>query len=738
MTERKPDPPQEEDPLVELARIVSGRSSFGGEARPASPEPEPVEPNEPESAVDLESELLNELQASFAALSEPADEENETDVGPEAVEEPPPPPAPPSLERAPAPRATPRERTEPVPARPLRPAAPTEPLSRATPTLREKTPDRSVPPAVSEKPAAPARPEPRLPPRRPDTPARTETLPEEEPLALPRFLSEQTQESEPLEPPGSPIPSKQPPAAPIEPKRPAVPVATRRPRRETEGASDRPALRYKSRSADERDEPPRAREPLPPALPPFPEEGDEPPRTKRGLSRFAPQRAAAQIPLERESAPRPARRPPPSPAEEDPTVIAPPPPEPDFESGFSLGNLAGEEFAAEEELPPFPEDDLEGRRRGHGGRLLIVIGAILLVGIAGAGAAYFIGSDTGTSGPPPIITADNSPDKIVPEAPEPPDDGQSKLFQDRIDGVQADDTTLVTAEDQPVDEIPAADGGNDDSPISRVIIPAGPGFDSSTEGASGSGEQVVASGDTGTGEDIGPRKVRTVVVKPDGTIVSSEAVAEGAEGTPGGDQMADIGNPLGVSPEVPDGRTEMDDVLDGGVEIPVNTDPLNAATPEAIASAGLETPEAPAATAAEELRETVTSVETPVPAAPAPEPQAPEPPQAAEANTGGSSGAVDLSSGSQPTAVASLPSPGSGGVLVQVSAQRSEEAARTTYRALQQRYPNILGPFQAAIIRADLDSGTWYRVRIGPFSSSDATRLCEDLKAAGGDCLLAR
>jgi cell division septation protein DedD len=85
------------------------------------------------------------------------------------------------------------------------------------------------------------------------------------------------------------------------------------------------------------------------------------------------------------------------------------------------------------------------------------------------------------------------------------------------------------------------------------------------------------------------------------------------------------------------------------------------------------------------------------------------------------------------------PPPPSGGMLVQISSQRTEDAARATYRDLQTRYPGILGSYDVNIQRAEIpDRGTFYRVRVGPFSASDAQRLCNDLKAAGGDCILAQ
>jgi hypothetical protein len=81
-----------------------------------------------------------------------------------------------------------------------------------------------------------------------------------------------------------------------------------------------------------------------------------------------------------------------------------------------------------------------------------------------------------------------------------------------------------------------------------------------------------------------------------------------------------------------------------------------------------------------------------------------------------------------------------GRVFVQVSAQKSESAARSTYRGLQVKFPSILGKFGPNIQRADLgDKGVFYRVRVGPFALADAQKICGNYKADGGsDCLIAR
>lgn len=79
-----------------------------------------------------------------------------------------------------------------------------------------------------------------------------------------------------------------------------------------------------------------------------------------------------------------------------------------------------------------------------------------------------------------------------------------------------------------------------------------------------------------------------------------------------------------------------------------------------------------------------------------------------------------------------------GSYAVQVSSQRSEEEAQSSFRDLQAKYPNLLGGHTPIIRRADLGAkGIFFRAMVGPFASADqATELCSNLKAAGGSCLV--
>ena len=91
------------------------------------------------------------------------------------------------------------------------------------------------------------------------------------------------------------------------------------------------------------------------------------------------------------------------------------------------------------------------------------------------------------------------------------------------------------------------------------------------------------------------------------------------------------------------------------------------------------------------------------------------------------------------TATAPVGSTGSsGGFLVQLSSQKTEADATSSFRSLQAKFPNELGGRQAVIRRADLGTkGVFYRTMVGPFGSAqEANQFCASYKAAGGTCVV--
>ncbi|PYF05528.1 sporulation related protein [Rhodopseudomonas faecalis] len=130
------------------------------------------------------------------------------------------------------------------------------------------------------------------------------------------------------------------------------------------------------------------------------------------------------------------------------------------------------------------------------------------------------------------------------------------------------------------------------------------------------------------------------------------------------------------------------------------------------------------------------------PAAPSPNATRTPPPPVANANAStGAPLSLAPQPGSRVAATAPTAQPEvAGGYVVQVSSQRSAADAQASFRALQNKYPSVLGSRTPLIKRADLgDKGVYYRAMIGPFGSSDdAARFCGSLRSAGGQCVVQR
>jgi hypothetical protein len=189
-----------------------------------------------------------------------------------------------------------------------------------------------------------------------------------------------------------------------------------------------------------------------------------------------------------------------------------------------------------------------------------------------------------------------------------------------------------------------------------------------------------------------PRKVKTVTIRPDGTDVS--------------------GRPVGALPP--------------GMPAPN----ANAAVPRAAP--------APAPVAAPPAQRAV----APTAVAPARngagplslEPQAGEPPVTAPAPR-----ARTATASPPPERAAAEPATSStGGFVVQLSSQKSEGEAQSSFRSLQAKFPNELGGREPIIRRADLGSkGVFFRTMVGPFASAqEASQFCTSYKSAGGQCIV--
>jgi hypothetical protein len=134
---------------------------------------------------------------------------------------------------------------------------------------------------------------------------------------------------------------------------------------------------------------------------------------------------------------------------------------------------------------------------------------------------------------------------------------------------------------------------------------------------------------------------------------------------------------------------------------------------------------------------------------------APAAPKAATASAAGNGGPISLEpQPSEPAAVpaartrtaAAPPAPAqaapettgseASGFVVQLSSQKSEAQAQSSFRSLQAKFTPELSGLQPIIRRADLGSkGVFYRTLVGPFASAqEARQFCAKYQVAGGQC----
>ena len=328
-------------------------------------------------------------------------------------------------------------------------------------------------------------------------------------------------------------------------------------------------------------------------------------------------------------------------------------------------------------------DDAPPRRR-LGVLAIAGIFALAVVGTAGAFGYRAVFGGTGTRVPPPVIKADTAPSKIVPENAA---KDSTKVITERVNGAGE---KIVSREEKPVDI------------KDKIATPLYPPV-------TGQGGTALASAGNGI-IDTEPRKVHTIVIRPDQPLVADAASMRAAPPPQQGSPVA----------------------------MPEPQQPRAAAPPLAPARASTAAPPS--------------APEPPQRAAQA-APRAPAPPPAHSANAplslnpdaAPASRAPTRVASSAPTSLAAAPSANpahaaKGGYAVQVTSQRSEAEAQAAFRSLQGKYAGQLGGKAMFIHKVELGAkGTYYRAMVGPFATqAEASQLCSGLKSAGGSCLVQR
>lgn len=350
--------------------------------------------------------------------------------------------------------------------------------------------------------------------------------------------------------------------------------------------------------------------------------------------------------------------------------------------------------------------------------------AVTLLLAAGFGLYWVLGLG-GESGPAPLLTADTSPVKEVPEAqPDAAAAPQSVVFNEINGVVPGAEEQLVSRDQADLNEV-------------TQIAPA-------TE-----------AGDEG----LVNRRVRTVTVRPDGTIVSGDDSVAGSTILP-------VARPN--VPDVPGAETASPELL-------ASMEPGAGATATTPAAPATPAPEAEAAVAVTPVTPgmTVPAVDTAGNALPGKTSTIPmtrpaglegpgiadyiPPPAAVTAPISGgnrlppppANNTLGLASPAQATAAAPAAAPAAvpaGAVevdalpnnapaYVQLASQRSEADARASAQAMVTRYGPLFGGANLEVQRVDLgERGIYYRVRVPASSMQEANNICTNVKAAGGDC----
>ena len=320
---------------------------------------------------------------------------------------------------------------------------------------------------------------------------------------------------------------------------------------------------------------------------------------------------------------------------------------------------------------PASEIEAEERPGQSRKRTLVVLAAVVALTGGGLAATFLVRgggahSATASGGTAPTILADTAPIKVQP--PETTNaatggDGTTALLEKSASDNVAN-AKVVNAQERPVDldQLPktqqtAADTNN-------------------AEGA-----QQAAS------PFPEPRKVKTILIRPDGTVVGEAPAQQAVAGS-------------SVTP---------------GVVMPTPASPTPAArstSPVAAEQAPTPKPTTPKATARAAV--------TPKPATTTAVAK-PKPTETAAAET---------------APVAASAAAGGGTFAVQLAAPPSEDEAKSTVSRLQKKFADSLSRYKPAIRKASSGTKSVYRVRIENLSQDDAKALCTKLQAGGGSCFV--
>ncbi len=296
------------------------------------------------------------------------------------------------------------------------------------------------------------------------------------------------------------------------------------------------------------------------------------------------------------------------------------------------------------------EDEVEQKPKSR--KAIYAMGGALCVVLAGVAGTYAFRNNPTTAASAPTIKAASGPLKVVPEAPA-PSGAASPATATVLDksGEKIGASRVVSSEEQPVD-------------LSQVRTASIPAVNAPARPAGAFPE---------------PIKVKTVSVRPDGTIISPTETAARPTNPP-------------IMPAQPQ-RTAAN---------------VTGSTPAAApAPTPAPAPSGPAAKTTNRV---------------APPTEAPKPVQTAATT---------------PAAAVATPGVAKGGFAVQLAAAGSEAEARDKIGKYQRQFASSLNGHAPGVVKGDVNGKAVWRIRVGGLAREDANSICSSIKDAGGACFVA-
>ncbi len=438
------------------------------------------------------------------------------------------------------------------------------------------------------------------------------------------------------------------------------------------------------------------------------------------------------------------------------------------------GDAAPSDAVQDEALEPAEDSTTPPPRRS--GRIKLTMGVLIGLGAAGLVAAWAVKGAPGLPKTPPIILAADGPTKVQPPSQETvasPSDSASVLLKDQTS--KPGPVNVVTSEEQPVD----LQQQTAPPPATRSIAPApsdaAAPSPAPVEQTSDKPVAALATVAATTAPPAAPapfpepKRVKTISVRPDGSVISSAAgqsadagpsaappdarpLAALADAAPAAASVAAppaaASAPAAPAAAAPAAPAELAAPQPSDVPVPKARPSFNTSANGAAAQPATPKLDLPAKPSAKSTaRVPIAKIDTTVAGGTS---QSPESPlqivpnllgTVAKAVAGQPASQVAAAEPAATSAAAAAdPTKSDASYAVQLAAPGSEQEAQSASSRLQTKYTAELNGLQPTIHQAEINGRSIYRVRVGGLSKADAVALCLKLKAAGGDaaCFVAK